>query len=316
VTRVAFTPPPEIRNRLHKSPMSTFHVSVAASWLAAFLVAACSPSPESAAAPASSAASSVAGAPSAPRVELTIYAATSTRDALAAIESAYERDHPVDLMFNFGGSGDLAKQIVAAGKADVFLSAGAKEMDEVETAKLVVAGTRRDLLANQLVVIEPTGGASMFAVPVFGEPFDPRSLSDARVARLSLANTETVPAGRYAKAWLQKVGVWDSVATRVLPGVDVRAALAAVESGGAQAGIVYRTDVARSKAARVVHAVPISDGPRIVYPVAVVSGRPHEARAREFVLYLASDAARGAFESAGFVVPVPGPVPEPAGSPR
>lgn len=289
--------------------MSTFRGPVAASCLVSVFVAACSPSPES---DASSSGTSPATAPGTPRVELTIYAATSTRDALATIEAAYERDHPVDLHFNFGGSGDLAKQIVAAGKGDVFLSAGEQEMDEVETAQLVVAGTRRDLLANQLVVIEPTGEPSIFAGHDLAASFDPRSLADERVARLSLANTETVPAGRYAKAWLQEVGVWDSVATRVLPGVDVRAALAAVESGGARAGIVYRTDVARSKSARIVHAVPISDGPRIVYPIAVVSGRPHEGRAREFVSYLASDAARGAFQAAGFVVPVP----EPVGAPR
>ena len=113
-------------------------------------------------------------------------------------------------------------------------------------------------------------------------------------------DVETVPAGRYAKAWLEERGVWADVAGRVLPGVDARAALAAVESAGAQAGIVYRTDAARSRQARVVHAVPPGEGPRIAYPLAVVAGRPHAAEARAFTDFLASEAARATFEALGF----------------
>lgn len=275
-----------------------------ASTLAVAAVA-CSRAPEPGAAPGAFASNSSSSPAPTSRVELAVYAATSTRDALGALEPVYERDHPVDLVFNFGGSGDLAKQIVAAAKADVFLSAGAKEMDEVEAARLVAPGTRRDLLANQLVVIEPIGDAS-----VFRAPFAPAQLAQAAVTRLSLANTETVPAGRYARAWLAQVGVWPAVEARVLPGVDVRAALAAVESGGATAGIVYRTDVARSTKARIVHAVPLAEGPRVVYPLAVMSGRPREAEARAFAGFLTTDTARAAFEAAGFLVP------EPAGAPR
>jgi len=233
---------------------------------------------------------------SAPRIELTVYAATSARDALQNLETRYEEQDPVDLVFNFGSSGDLSNQIVAAAKADVFLSADDKEMDKVEAAKLVVEGTRRALLSNRLVVIEPEDGPSRFS-----SPFEPSQLGGPEVKLLSLGNVETVPAGRYAKAWLEKVGVWSSVADRVLPGVDVRAALAAVESGGAQAGIVYRTDVARSRKARVVHEVVAEDGPKITYPVAVVAGREREREARAFAEYLASPSARPTFEEFGFV---------------
>lgn len=249
--------------------------------LAAFLAlaAACSPAPTSAA----------------PRVELVVYAATSTRDALLAIELVYEAEHRVDLVFDFGSSGDLAKQIVAAAKADAFLSADEKEMDVVEKARLVDAGTRRALLSNQLVVIEPASSASSFTAP-----FAPAQLAAPSIARLSLGDPATVPAGRYAKAWLEQTGAWKDVEARVLPGVDARAALAAVESGGAQAGIVYRTDAARSTKARVVFAVPLADGPKIVYPVAAIAGRPAASEARAFVAYLASPAGLGAFERAGF----------------
>jgi molybdate transport system substrate-binding protein len=234
-----------------------------------------------------------AAAPTA-RAELTVYAATSTRDAFQALELEYERTHAVDLVFNFGSSGDLAKQIVAAAKADVLLSAGEKEMDE--TAELLLAGTRRSLLSNQLVVIEPTATTSIFT-----SPFEPAQLAGPELEHLSLANVETVPAGRYAKAWLERVGVWSSVAERVVPGVDVRAALAAVESGAARAGIVYRTDAAQAKRARVVFTVPLEEGPKVSYPIALIANRPNEAAARAFLAYVESPSGLEFFEKAGFL---------------
>jgi molybdate transport system substrate-binding protein len=226
--------------------------------------------------------------------ELVVYAAVSTRDAMQAIAKQYET---ADLVFNFGSSGDLANQIVAAAKADVFLSADEKEMDKVAAAHLVAADSRRSLLSNQLVVVEPTDATSIFTAP-----FTPAQLADPKVERLSLANVESVPAGLYAKAWLVEVGVWKSVADRVVPAVDVRAALAAVESGGARAGIVYRTDVARSAHARIVYAVPLAEGPKISYPVAAVAGRPNEQAARAFVDFLSSAEAHAAFEHEGFLI--------------
>jgi molybdate transport system substrate-binding protein len=232
----------------------------------------------------------------APRIELLVYAAASTRDALQALEHDYERAHAVDLVWNFGSSGDLAKQIVAAARADVFLSAGVEELDHVEAAQLVAPGTRRELLANQLVVVEPADAPS-----VFTSPFAPAQLGGEHVRQLSLANVESVPAGRYAKTWLEQTGVWPNVRARVLPGIDVRAALAAVASGAAQAGIVYRTDATSSQNVRIVHAVPVDDGPRITYPICVLAGRPHLAEAGAFVEFLGSAPARGVFERFGFL---------------
>jgi len=254
---------------------------------------ACSPSAESTSA-------NVVRAAAPAEVEISVYAATSTRDALQALEPGYERAHGVDLVFNFGSSGDLSNQIVAAAKADVFLSADEKEMDKVAGAKLLIPETRQALLSNQLVVIEPADVPSIFSIP-----FEPSQLANPKLRRLSLANVETVPAGRYAKAWLERTGAWKDVSERVLPGVDIRAALAAVESGGAQAGIVYRTDVARSRKARTVFAVPREEGPRISYPVAVIAGRPREEEARGLVGFLASADARKAWEESGFVFLAP-----------
>lgn len=248
------------------------------------------------------AAAGCADADSAVRTELVVYAAASTRDALRELATLYESTHPIDLVLCFGASGDLANQIAAAAKADVFLSAGEEEMDRLEDAGLLAAGSRRALLSNQLVVIEPTGAASIFRAP-----FAAAQLTEPAVRRLSLANVEAVPAGRYAKAWLEEAGIWPSVSVKVLPGVDVRAALAAVESGGADAGIVYRSDAALSPHVRIVHAVPREAGPAIAYPAAAVSGRPAEVQARALLGFLASPQAAAVFERHGFLVP---PTPE------
>ncbi|MCY2960786.1 MAG: molybdate ABC transporter substrate-binding protein [Planctomycetota bacterium] len=234
----------------------------------------------------------------APPREVTVFAATSLRDALQEIAPAFEAAQKAKVVFAFGSSGDLSKQIVAADRADAFLSADEKEMDRVADASRIDPATRRDLLGNRLVVIEPMEGASGAFTGVFAK----EQLADARIVRWSLANTETVPAGRYAKAWLTSVGAYAGIAERVVPGVDVRAALAAVESGGCAAGIVYATDAARSKRVRVVYTVPEAEGLVIRYPAAVVKGGSATDLGGAFVRYLSSSEARAIFERNGFVV--------------
>jgi molybdate transport system substrate-binding protein len=223
-----------------------------------------------------------------------VYAAASLRDALREVGAEFEARAGVRLVYNFGSSGDLSRQILAAGRADLFLSADEEELERVAAAGLVEPESRASLLSNQLVVIEPIEGAS-----VFSAPFEPAQL--ARAPLLSLANPDTVPAGKYARAWLEARGLWSALEPRVLPGVDVRAALAAVESGAARAGIVYRTDAARSTRVRVVHAVPRAEGPAISYPLAVLKGREGGEAARELARFLASNEAQAVFARYGFV---------------
>lgn len=229
--------------------------------------------------------------------KLRVYAAVSTRDVLTSLEPVFEARHGVDLVFNFGSSGDLSRQIQAAAQAEVFLSADEWEMDKLAAAGLVVEGTRRVLLSNQLAVIEPID-----VLAGFQTPFEPGQLAGAGVRRLSLANPDTVPAGRYAKAWLERAGLWTELMERVLPAIDVRSALAAVESGGAQAGVVYRSDAASSKKVRVVHVVPREECPLISYPVAVIKSGCEPAQARAFNLFLSGPEAAQAFEAAGFLI--------------
>lgn len=237
----------------------------------------------------------------APVTELAVYAAASLREALIELGRAYERDHPVKLVFNFGSSTDLARQIVAGNQADVFLSADEKELDRIAAEKLLDEGSRASFLGNQLVVVEAFDSKNPTAT-LFTKPFDPEQLARREVKLLALADPATVPAGRYAKAWLEKKDLWKRLEGRILPGMDVRATLASIESGAAQVGVVYRTDAAVSKRVRVVHAVPLEEGPRIVYGFAALAKRKHLAEARAWLSALRADEARKVFEGRGFVV--------------
>ncbi len=234
-----------------------------------------------------------AGQPT-PSVEITVYAATSLKDALTAIQPICERQTGARLVFNFGASNDLARQIVAANKADVFFSADEGWMNRVADAGLVDATSRRNLLTNRLVVVVPDD--STLSVNSAAD------LTKPEVKRLSLANPEAVPAGRYAKAWLEKAGVWDKVSEKVIPAVDVRAALAAVEAGAVEAGVVYRTDAAIARRVRVALVVPEDEGPPITYPVAALGDRPHLDRARLLTACFAGHESGDVFGRFGFVV--------------
>lgn len=237
-----------------------------------------------------------------PRTELLVSAAASLRDALKEVGAGYEKHRPVKLVTNFGSSGDLARQIDAGAKVDLFLSADELEVDKLLKKGLVDETTRCVLLSNQLVVIEPLDPEHPESRG-FSEPFEPAQLAAPRVKRLSLANTESVPAGRYAKAWLESKELWTPLAERVLPGVDVRAALAAVESGGAQAGIVYRTDATISKKVRLVYSVPLAEGPKIRYVAVVPKAAPQPAAARALLAELKTKESSEVFVRFGFVLP-------------
>jgi molybdate transport system substrate-binding protein len=225
------------------------------------------------------------------REEVSIFAAASLADALTEIGAAWEAasgQHPV---FNFGGSNDLARQIRAGAPADVFFSADEAQMDALERQGLVRAADRCDLLSNVLVVIVPQASAARVG--------GPRDL--AAFATIALADPEAVPVGVYARAWLERLGLWEELSRRVLPTLHVRAALAAVESENVEAGVVYRTDAARSKRVRIALEVEPQQGPPITYPVAPLAASGKRS-AGAFVRYLRSPAAREVFVRHGFRV--------------
>jgi molybdate transport system substrate-binding protein len=221
-----------------------------------------------------------------------VFAAASLTDALGAIGRAWEGASGTRVSFNFAGSNDLARQIRAGAPADVFVSADPAQMDTLERAGLVRAGERVDLLSNVLVVVVPRDAA-----------FTPAATAELRrVRRLALADPQAVPAGVYARQWLERVGLWAELRERVVPALDVRAALAAVEAGHVEAGVVYRTDAALAPRARTAFTVPREDGPQITYVAAPLRASKHAAAAAAFVRHLRSAEAASVFERHGFLV--------------
>ena len=222
--------------------------------------------------------------------EVTVFAAASLTEAVKEAAKGFEAATGHKVSFNFGGSNDLARQIRAGAPADLFFSADLAQMQALEKDGRVSPVDRIDVLSNALAIVVPAGSRAKIA-----------SAADLRgLGKLALASPEAVPAGVYAKQYLQAEGAWDAVKDKVVPTLDVRAALAAVESGHVDAGIVYRTDAALSKRVTIAFEVPRERGPRIVYPLSLVAGaKPAAAQLRD---YLVSDASRAVYEKHGFVV--------------
>lgn len=223
--------------------------------------------------------------------EVVVYAAASLTDCLQELARGFETASGHKVVFSFGGSNDLARQIKAGAPADVFFSADKAQMDGLEAAGLVRARERVDLLSNVLVVVAPAESTGRLSTPA----------DLPTVNRLALADPQAVPAGIYARAWLESVGLWAKLEDKVVPTLNVRAALSAVESGNVEAGIVYRTDAVVSKRVKVAFEVPKGQGPAIAYPLAPLVRSTQPATA-EMVRYLTSAAARGVYRRYGFVV--------------
>ena len=223
---------------------------------------------------------------------VTVFAAASLTDALKAIGQAYEAKSGDKISFNFAGSNVLARQIEEGAPANLFFSADEAQMDAVAKAGLIDPATRKDVLKNQLVIIAPSDS------PL--SSFTPPDLAQAGIQRIALADPRAVPAGVYAKAYLTKLGLWSKIEGKVVPTANVRAALAAVASTDAETGMVYATDAATSKSVKVIYAVPLADGPRITYPVAMLKAAEDEA-AKKFLAYLQSPDAQAVFRRDGFL---------------
>lgn len=220
--------------------------------------------------------------------EVVVFAAASLADAIGEIGRLFEARTGHRVVTSYAGSNELARQILAGAPAQVFLSAHPGRVDELERAGLVARADRVDLLSNRLVVVVPAG--SRLAIT------RPEHLAAAR--RIALADPQSVPAGIYAREWLQRRGWWDLLKDRVVPALDVRAALAIVDSADADAGVVYRTDAAVARSARVAFEVDAAEAPRIVYPAALLA--PADPAARAFFAHLRSAEARALFERRGF----------------
>lgn len=226
--------------------------------------------------------------------ELSVFAAASLKDALAEIGAAYEKESGDKVVFNFGASNALARQIEQGAPADVFFSADEAKVDALEKKGLLLPETRRSVLTNTLVIV--------VAADAGAAPKSAADLAKPEFRKLALAETATVPAGIYARGYLEKLGLWTAVKDKVVPTENVRAALAAVEAGNCGAGIVYKTDALISKRVKVAVEIPATEGPRISYPLAVVKDSKQPEPAKKFAGHLAGPAARAVFEKFGFGV--------------
>lgn len=230
------------------------------------------------------------------RAGVTVYAAASLKESLDAFARQFEKQDGVRVRVSYGASSALARQIEKGAPADLFISADLEWMDYLAQRNLIRAESRVNLVSNRLVLIVPAGSkAALTIAPKF-------PLAEALGAnRLAMADPASVPAGKYARAALEALGVWQAVAPRVAPGENVRAALALVARGETPFGIVYRSDVMAERKVRVIGEFPANLHPPVDYPAALLM----ESRSRSadaLLLFLRSPEARAAWRQYGFLV--------------
>ena len=228
-----------------------------------------------------------------------VFAAASLKNALDGVAADYESATGNEVTVSYAASSALAKQIEHGAPADLFFSADLDWMDYLTEGKLIEPESRTTLLGNELVLIAPSDSAADVTVEA-GFPLA-EILGEGRLA---LGATASVPAGRYARAALESLGVWPDVAGRLAETENVRAAARLVSRGEAPLGVVYATDARADPGLRVLGVFPHDSHPPILYPVALTAAAAPEAAA--FLRYLASQAARARFEAEGFRVLSPG----------
>jgi molybdate transport system substrate-binding protein len=223
-----------------------------------------------------------------------VLAAASLQESLTAVADAWAAQGHARPVLSFAGSSALARQIEAGAPADLFISADEEWMDAVAAKGLIRPGTREVLVGNRLVLIAPVARPLKLAIRP-GFPLA-RALGDGRLA---MADPDAVPAGKYGREALTRLGVWPDVAAKLVRAENVRAALLLVERGEAAAGIVYATDARASKGVRVVGLFPAASHKPITYPAALL-GTATSPDAEPFHRFLLSRRAKAIFSRYGF----------------
>lgn len=227
---------------------------------------------------------------------LTVFAAASLKESMDEAADAYAAETGQQVRVSYAASPALARQIIQGAPADVFVSADLDWMDALQDQDLVDAASRTALLGNTLVLVAP---ATSSATPLTLRPgLDLRPLLGER-GRIALGMADSVPAGKYARAGFQSLGMWDRLAPRVAGVENVRAALMLVARGEAPLGVVYGSDARAEPRVRVLATFPAGSHPQIVYPAARVAASRHP-HARGFMHWLQEPAARAIFVRHGF----------------
>jgi molybdate transport system substrate-binding protein len=228
--------------------------------------------------------------------DIVVFAAASLKTALDAINAQWQKDTGKKARISYAASSTLAKQIEQGAPAQMFISADLDWMDYLARKNLIKSDTRSNLLGNRIVLIAPKDTAQAIDIK---PGFDLATVLGN--GRLAMANVDAVPAGKYGKAALVKLGVWDSVSGKVAQAENVRAALLLVSRGEARAGIVYQTDAAADTNVATIGTFPESTHPPIIYPIAMTADATHPD-AVAFLAYIRSVRAKPLFQAEGFTV--------------
>lgn len=224
--------------------------------------------------------------------KINVQAAISLKKALETIQKQYQKNHPgVAINYNFGASGTLQKQIEEGVPADMFISAGQSQMDQLVNKGLAKKDTMVSLVGNKLVLVTNRTNSA----PV-SNLSDLKSISGS----IALGIPETVPAGKYAKDSLQYLKIWDAVKNKLIYGNDVQQVLTYVASGNADYGLVYQTDAQTSNKVKVVAIAPANSHKPIIYPAALLKNASNSKAAQDFLQYLKSKEAQKVFQKFGF----------------
>jgi len=227
-----------------------------------------------------------------PKESILVFAAASTTNALDEIRGHFTKSSGTEVQTSYAASSTLAQQIVNGADAEVFLSADAKWADHLASKCLVAQ--RRNLLGNRLVVVLPADSTLKVEKP--------EDLLGAGIEHLALGEPKSVPAGKYAKQALTRLGLWDRLQGKVVSAQDVRHALTCVETGAAEAGIVYATDAAISKKVQVAAEIPEKLTEPIRYPIVLLKHGESRAAAQAFYRHLSSPEATKVFKKYGFMI--------------
>lgn len=226
---------------------------------------------------------------------LLIAAAASLQDALQELDPIFESANPgITVNYNFAASGPLQQQIEQGAPVDLFISAASRQMDALQNRNLIVSNTRRNLVANSLVLVVPRN--STLGITGF------RQLTQANVRRISVGEPRSVPAGQYAEQVFTNLGILEQLRPKFVFGNSVRNVLGTVESGNADAGIVYATDARISNSVRQVATAPSHLHAPIVYPMAMIAASRNPQAARTYAQFLTSSQAQATFRRYGFGV--------------
>lgn len=229
--------------------------------------------------------------------ELTISAAISLKNAFEDIGRQFEKSHPgVKVLFNFGASGDLARQIEAGAPVDVFASAALKDMDDLDRQGLIRPGSKTNFAGNTLVLVFPNGS------PIPGKSF--QDLKDGRIQKIAIGNPKTVPAGRYAQEVLTRLQLWEILKNKLILAENVRQVLDYVARGEVDAGLVYSTDARiRVNEVKTISTASEESHQPILYPIGIIRGTKKETLAAEFVALVLSRNGKDILQRYGFLIP-------------